>query len=86
MYNVSKHSAVNEATLELLFYNHKAKLIVADNGTGFKVPRPISSFARKGKLGLIGISERVTLLDGKFRVSSKPRGDKACNRNTYASR
>ena len=71
LHNVSKHSAVTEATLELHFDSHKVELTVADNGIGFKVPRSITSFASKGKLGLIGISERVALLDGKFRVSSK---------------
>ena len=71
LHNIRKHSMATEATLEVCFSDHKVKLTVADNGIGFKVPRSISSFGRKGKLGLIGISERVDLLNGTFRVSSK---------------
>jgi len=71
LHNIRKHSMATEATLELGFGNDKVKLTIVDNGLGFKVPRSISSFGRKGKLGLIGISERVDLLNGTFRVSSK---------------
>jgi signal transduction histidine kinase len=43
---------------------------VTDNGRGFDVERTLVQAARKGRLGLVGMSERVRLLGGRFDLQS----------------
>lgn len=69
--NIKKHSHATECSLTIEFTNETIKLIIADNGTGFKVPEILSNFVRKGKLGIAGINERVGLLNGSLSVESK---------------
>jgi signal transduction histidine kinase len=69
--NIKKHSQATEATLKIKFTPKKVKFSITDNGKGFKLPEMESDFARKGKLGLIGIQERVRLLNGKVSITSQ---------------
>jgi two-component system, NarL family, sensor histidine kinase DegS len=68
--NIKKHSQASEATLKINFTPKKVKLNIIDNGKGFKLPEMAGDFARRGKLGLIGIQERVRLLNGNFSLIS----------------
>ena len=47
-------------------------LTVKDNGNGFTPPQDMGDLPRSGKLGLMGMKERVWLLGGKIRVNSVP--------------
>lgn len=47
---------------------------VTDNGGGFDVATALAAAARKGRLGLVGMSERVRLLGGRLEVESRPGG------------
>jgi signal transduction histidine kinase len=47
---------------------------ITDNGRGFDVERTLVKAARNGRLGLVGMSERVRLLGGRFDVQSRPGG------------
>ena len=47
-------------------------LTVKDNGNGFTLPGAMEDLARSGKLGLMGMKERVWLLGGKIKVKSVP--------------
>ena len=69
--NVRKHSAASEAEVNVEFCNGKVRLNIADNGMGFEVPDDLSSFARRGKLGVIGMQERARLLNGSLTVKSE---------------
>jgi PAS domain S-box-containing protein len=69
--NVKKHSEATEVEVIVSFTRDKVKLTVTDNGRGFELPKVAGDFARKGKLGLIGIQERVNLLNGKFNIASR---------------
>lgn len=69
--NVKKHSRATECSLTIEFTSKTIKMIIADNGIGFKAPKMLSNFVRKGKLGIAGISERVRLLNGSLSVESK---------------
>ncbi len=71
MNNVKKHSQATEVTLRIKFTPKKVKLRIADNGIGFKLPEISSDFAKKGKLGLLGIQERIRLLNGKVSITSQ---------------
>ncbi len=58
--NIRKHAAATEATMTLAFEPDRVDLTVADNGAGSD--RPGAGF------GLLGIRERVQLLNGTFDV------------------
>jgi signal transduction histidine kinase len=47
---------------------------VRDNGRGFDVEAALLEAARRGRIGLAGIYERVRLLDGECVVESRPGG------------
>jgi signal transduction histidine kinase len=47
---------------------------VRDNGCGFDVDAALLDAARRGRIGLAGIYERVRLLDGECVVESRPGG------------
>ncbi|MFC1977297.1 hypothetical protein ACFLWS_03410 [Chloroflexota bacterium] len=50
----------------------RAVAALADNGKGFNLPKEAGEFVHLGKLGLIGIQERVRLLNGTLKVQSEP--------------
>ncbi len=63
--NIIRHSNATRSKIWLsLLNNDKLKLIVTDNGTGFK-PEKVNSGT-----GLQNISQRVTILKGKIDISS----------------
>ena len=68
--NVKKHSQATEATVSVRFTGSKVKIMISDNGSGFEVPQVLSSLVRNGKLGLMGMQERVRLLDGNLKIDS----------------
>jgi len=70
--NCRRHSKATEAFVSISMIDKNIRLCIADNGIGFRVPNQLSTFLRSGKLGLIGISERVKLLNGTLRVNSVP--------------
>jgi len=70
--NVRRHSGATAATVTLEFQKNMVILSIIDNGRGFEVPGMLSFFARKQKLGLTGIAERVRLLGGEYTVESYP--------------
>jgi PAS domain S-box-containing protein len=75
--NVRKHSKATETIIRIQFMKTRIRLQISDNGVGFEVPAEFSILARKGKLGLMGINERVHLLNGVIRLkSSKGQGAK----------
>jgi PAS domain S-box-containing protein len=72
MHNIQKHSCATEAKISIEFDREAVRLSVADNGKGIDLPKDISHFAAKNKLGVIGMRERARLLDADFRIESEP--------------
>jgi two-component system sensor histidine kinase DegS len=70
--NIGKHSGATDVSLKIDFSDGHFKFIIQDNGTGFKLPNKMSDLARGGKLGLLGIRERVELLGGNFNIETGP--------------
>jgi PAS domain S-box-containing protein len=70
--NVRKHSDASAVEVTVDFRGGGITMIVADNGSGFEPPRSTSDLAASGKLGLIGMQERVRLLGGTLAVHSEP--------------
>ena len=70
--NVRKHAEATEVHVITEFSEKRIRLIVRDNGKGFKLARHIESLPENGKLGLMGIQERVWLLGGSLEINSAP--------------
>ena len=70
--NIKYHSKASEATINLKFGPKSLNILIRDNGQGFYHPENLPKLAIEGKLGLIGIQERIISLGGKFEVNSKP--------------
>ena len=47
---------------------------VSDDGHGFEVGRALARAAQRGRLGIVGIGERVRMLGGTFEIDSAPGG------------
>jgi signal transduction histidine kinase len=72
--NIREHS--NATTVDLVLTGSRSciELQVTDDGDGFEVTRTLQSAAQRGRLGLVGSSERIRLLGGAFDIRSKPGG------------
>ncbi|MFC7751192.1 sensor histidine kinase [Paenibacillus thermoaerophilus] len=72
--NVYKHARATYIRVELTFQRQMVRLIVQDNGVGFQVGK---DDAEIGRFGLMGMRERVELLEGELQIESAPdRGTK----------
>jgi signal transduction histidine kinase len=69
--NVVKHSAATKASVIVRREDGRIALTVRDNGKGFG-PEPAQPETLSGGFGLVGISERVTLLGGHTTIQSAP--------------
>ena len=70
MRNIGKHSRASKAEVSIELGDGKTRVSVTDNGTGFHPPKSLGDLSRAGKLGLIGMQERVRLLDGSLTIQS----------------
>lgn len=72
--NIREHS--NASTVEVVVTGSRSSVDVQieDDGDGFEVTRTLQDAAQRGRLGLVGSSERVRLLGGTFDVRSRPGG------------
>ncbi|MEJ2738543.1 MAG: sensor histidine kinase, partial [Dehalococcoidia bacterium] len=70
--NIRRHSGAEKATVTLRFDEEHLKLFIEDNGRGFNVPKVNDWFAVNGKLGLVGMYQRASSLEGVFHINSKP--------------
>jgi signal transduction histidine kinase len=72
--NVREHSGASEVRIRAVAEDDKLHVDVTDDGSGFDVPETLLAAARRGRLGLVGVSERVRLLNGRSDVRSVPGG------------
>jgi len=70
--NVKKHAEATQVEVTAEFGERGIGLTVRDNGKGFETPGQMESLPRKGMLGLMGMRERVWLLDGTMEVDTAP--------------
>jgi signal transduction histidine kinase len=68
--NVREHSAATKVSVKLEQLRDGVRLTIADDGDGFDVSHTVVAAARRGRLGLVGMSERVRLLGGSFSLTS----------------
>lgn len=69
--NVAKHASATHVDVILWREGGQAILEIRDNGCGF-APAPRRVEPDRQRLGLLGMEERVRLIDGKFKIESRP--------------
>jgi two-component system NarL family sensor kinase len=70
--NVRKHSGARNVSVAMAADEQAARAEIADDGQGFDVESALVRAARRGRLGLVGMAERVRLLGGHFDIHSRP--------------
>jgi PAS domain S-box-containing protein len=70
--NVGDHAEAGEVTITLRFTPHEVLLTVQDDGSGFETPDNWIELASRGRLGLVGINERMEFLNGSFHIETHP--------------
>jgi signal transduction histidine kinase len=68
--NVREHTDATEVEVTLDRLSDSTRLAVRDNGRGFDVAQTVVVAAGRGRLGLVGMNERVRLLGGTFTLIS----------------
>jgi signal transduction histidine kinase len=69
--NIKRHSQASEALVTFEFNAECLKVTIEDNGQGFRLPRKFARLAAEGKLGLVGMEERINSLGGTLQIRSK---------------
>jgi len=73
--NVNKHSKANLSKVDLLRTMPRTLMLsVSDNGQGITEDFDLTKLPTSGNYGLVGISERVALLGGRFKIQNLPDG------------
>ncbi|NLT95240.1 MAG: histidine kinase [Clostridia bacterium] len=68
--NVQKHSGATEVVINLLITQWQLSLTIGDNGKGFQLKDIFANSNREG-YGILGMKERVELLEGQFDIHSE---------------
>jgi signal transduction histidine kinase len=69
--NVNKHAQASQVAIAIRPFKDGICMEVADNGKSFKAD-PVDAGKSKGRLGLLGMEERVRLVNGQFTVKPRP--------------
>ena len=70
--NIAKHADATQLRVNLIDTPSSIIAIIEDNGAGFDLPKTLSSQDANRGLGLLGIKERVSLVNGKVTIKSEP--------------
>jgi signal transduction histidine kinase len=72
--NVREHSGASHVSVTVFPSRTHVFVEITDNGGGFEVERTLVQAAKGGHLGLVGMSERIRLLGGRFDIQSRRGG------------
>jgi len=70
--NVARHARAGRVDVTLVHVRPDLILQIVDDGAGFDVERALAEAAGRGRMGLLGLRERATILGGVLTVTSKP--------------
>ena len=71
--NVAKHSGATRVALVLRRTEEQVQAIIEDDGRGFDARVTSQSGNGSGRLGLLGIRERLGIVGGNFKIESAPK-------------
>jgi signal transduction histidine kinase len=72
--NIREHSQADRVTVCVSAAAGAVTASITDNGRGFDPETVLVRAARRGRLGLVGMHERVRLLGGSTQITSRPGG------------
>jgi len=75
--NIREHTEARTVTITISAGRSGVEAKVTDDGCGFEPEATLVSAARAGRLGLVGMHERVRMLGGRTRIDSQPGGPTA---------
>jgi signal transduction histidine kinase len=75
--NIAEHSGASAVAIRIRATAAGVEARIEDNGTGFDVDATMAKAMRDGRLGLIGMMERIRLLGGHCELRSRPGGPSA---------
>jgi signal transduction histidine kinase len=72
--NADEHSGARTVSVRVSATRTRLHVEIEDDGTGFDVEQELLRAARAGRLGVVGMGERIRLLGGRFAIESRPGG------------
>jgi signal transduction histidine kinase len=72
--NIRKHSGAAQVQISIAADSDGIRVEIRDDGKGFDPEDTLVAAARAGRLGLVGMHERVRMLGGVTRIDSRPGG------------
>ncbi|MEM7336768.1 MAG: ATP-binding cassette domain-containing protein [Chloroflexota bacterium] len=73
--NIWKHAEATKATVSVQSTSPRMLLItIEDDGMGLEEPFDLAQLGQNQHYGLLGISERVALMNGRLNIQNKPQG------------
>ncbi len=72
LHNIQKHAAAGRVEVRLGLEPQEVRLMVADDGRGFEVPRRLQRLLDHQHFGLAGLHERLESVHGTLAITSEP--------------
>jgi len=73
LWNIKKHAEAAKVTIKLVASFPNIILRIEDDGKGFNVKERLTAASKEKRMGLRSMEERVSLLDGKMKIHSRPK-------------
>jgi signal transduction histidine kinase len=70
--NIERHAEARQVDVTLRLGDGEAALAVRDDGRGFQVPQQLGLLLEDDHFGLVGVRERLELLNGTLEIESSP--------------
>jgi len=72
--NIREHSGARAVQMAVCGERDRLTAEIVDDGCGFDVAETLLDAGRRGRLGLVGVTERARLLGGTCEIDSRPGG------------
>jgi PAS domain S-box-containing protein len=70
--NIARHAGAHRVSVFAVWQGKQVRLVIEDDGRGFDADRVRRGASEHGGFGLIGMRERVGIIDGDLRIESTP--------------
>jgi len=77
--NVLRHANARQVLIDLEPSEDRLRIGIEDDGVGFDVAAVREQAAATGHLGLVGMEERIEILDGRLEIDAKPQSGTRIN-------
>jgi two-component system, NarL family, sensor histidine kinase DegS len=71
MFNIKRHAHASNVSVMLEFGETDLTLEIVDDGVGFEPPDRLAPYAEQGRLGMIGMEQRIKSIGGAIAVDSR---------------